>query len=165
MNQLNTADKIKSKDGNVELTLTELESENQTKSEETKDVHLEADDQTKWKQEDSSNVEDDQSTDSTRTSEDQNDQTSENTRHNLESNDGSKCTEEVVDATDDQLKTEGNEEESEDEEEEEDDDDDEGWITPSNLQQVQKDMGGLDEDVDDIVVGCMTTDFAMQVSG
>ncbi len=55
-------------------------------------------------------------------------------------------------------------EEDEEGEEAEEDDDEEGWITPSNLQEVQKDMGGVDEEPEDIIVGCMTSDFAMQVS-
>ena len=52
--------------------------------------------------------------------------------------------------------------ESEDGEEEEDE---EGWITPDNLQQVCEEMGGvLDEIPESLSVGCITTDFAMQVS-
>ncbi|XP_043937719.1 RNA-binding protein NOB1 [Protopterus annectens] len=41
------------------------------------------------------------------------------------------------------------------------DDDDEGWITPSNIKQIQKDMGCTEAPVN-IVVGCLTTDFSMQ---
>uniref|UniRef100_A0A493U1B2 NIN1 (RPN12) binding n=1 Tax=Anas platyrhynchos platyrhynchos TaxID=8840 RepID=A0A493U1B2_ANAPP len=52
------------------------------------------------------------------------------------------------------------EEEEEDEDEEESDD--EGWITPSNLKQVQQDLGHCDTAPADIQVGCVTTDFAMQ---
>ena len=45
-----------------------------------------------------------------------------------------------------------------------DDDDDEGWITPENLRQVCEEMGGvLDELPQSLPVGCITTDFAMQV--
>ncbi|NXT82011.1 NOB1 protein, partial [Zapornia atra] len=50
--------------------------------------------------------------------------------------------------------------------EEEDDDEeesgDEGWITPSNLKQVQQDMGHCDTTPISVQVGCVTTDFAMQ---
>ena len=51
--------------------------------------------------------------------------------------------------------------ESHDEEEE---DDDEGWITPENFQQACEEMGGVTEDLpQSLAVGCVTTDFAMQV--
>ena len=44
------------------------------------------------------------------------------------------------------------------------DGDDDGWITPENVQQAKKDMGGLVEAcLEGVVVGCMTNDFAMQV--
>lgn len=45
--------------------------------------------------------------------------------------------------------------------EDDDDDDDGGWITPSNLKQVQLDVGN-GESPADVKVGCLTTDFAMQ---
>ncbi|NXD73883.1 NOB1 protein, partial [Eolophus roseicapillus] len=51
---------------------------------------------------------------------------------------------------------------SADEEEDEEESDDEGWITPSNLKQVQQDTGHCDTAPDGIQVGCVTTDFAMQ---
>lgn len=54
-------------------------------------------------------------------------------------------------------------EEEEEEEEDEEESDDEGWITPSNLKQVQQDLGHCDMAPADIQVGCVTTDFAMQV--
>uniref|UniRef100_A0A8B9BEH5 RNA-binding protein NOB1 n=1 Tax=Anser brachyrhynchus TaxID=132585 RepID=A0A8B9BEH5_9AVES len=54
------------------------------------------------------------------------------------------------------------EQEKEDEEEDEEESDDEGWITPSNLKQVQQDLGHCDTAPADIQVGCVTTDFAMQ---
>lgn len=47
------------------------------------------------------------------------------------------------------------------EEEEDVEDDNEGWITPSNIQQIYRDMG-CSETTAEIKVGCMTTDFAMQ---
>jgi len=47
--------------------------------------------------------------------------------------------------------------------EEENDDDDEGWITPSNIKEMkQKIISEVDVEVKP-VVGCLTTDFAMQV--
>ncbi|XP_006006820.1 RNA-binding protein NOB1 isoform X2 [Latimeria chalumnae] len=46
-------------------------------------------------------------------------------------------------------------------EEEEDEDDGGSWITPSNIKQIQQDMGSHEAPVD-IKVGCLTTDFAMQ---
>ncbi len=59
----------------------------------------------------------------------------------------------------------------EDEEEEEDGDSDEEeedgggrWITPSNLKQVKKAMGDKNSEPARVTVGCLTTDFAMQVS-
>ncbi|KAM6058127.1 RNA-binding protein NOB1 isoform 2-T2 [Chlamydotis macqueenii] len=51
---------------------------------------------------------------------------------------------------------------SAEEEEDEEESDDEGWITPSNLKQVQQDTGRCDAAPDGIQVGCVTTDFAMQ---
>ncbi|XP_074142196.1 RNA-binding protein NOB1 [Sminthopsis crassicaudata] len=49
----------------------------------------------------------------------------------------------------------------EDEDEDEDEDDDRGWITPSNIKQVQQELGQYDNP-DNVQVGCVTTDFAMQ---
>ncbi|MBN3273474.1 NOB1 protein, partial [Polyodon spathula] len=42
-----------------------------------------------------------------------------------------------------------------------DDNDDGGWITPSNIKQIQQDMGCC-ETPSKMQVGCLTTDFAMQ---
>ncbi|XP_053555445.1 RNA-binding protein NOB1 isoform X2 [Bombina bombina] len=44
---------------------------------------------------------------------------------------------------------------------EEDVDDGDGWITPSNIKQIHQDMGIREAPVN-VVVGCLTTDFAMQ---
>ena len=58
---------------------------------------------------------------------------------------------------------EGQEEKGEEEEEEEEGDDD-SWITPDNYQSVCDSIGGMmEESIDEISVGCMTTDYAMQV--
>ncbi|KFP19194.1 RNA-binding protein NOB1, partial [Egretta garzetta] len=51
---------------------------------------------------------------------------------------------------------------SAEEEEDEEESDDEGWITPSNLKQVQQDTGHCDTAPVGVQVGCVTTDFAMQ---
>lgn len=53
-------------------------------------------------------------------------------------------------------------EEEHEEEEEVEDDDGGGWITPSNLKQVQMDVGHSVNSAN-VKVGCVTTDFAMQV--
>lgn len=50
------------------------------------------------------------------------------------------------------------------EEEEEDDEDGGGWITPSNIKQIQMNAGECPPS-ESVTVGCLTTDFAMQVSG
>ncbi|KAG8437509.1 hypothetical protein GDO86_008277 [Hymenochirus boettgeri] len=44
---------------------------------------------------------------------------------------------------------------------EEDENDDEGWITPSNFKQIHQDMGMWETPIN-VLVGCLTTDFAMQ---
>lgn len=51
----------------------------------------------------------------------------------------------------------------EEEEDEDEESDDEGWITPSNLKQAQQDTGHCDTAPVGVQVGCVTTDFAMQV--
>ncbi|CAK6983963.1 RNA-binding protein NOB1 isoform X1 [Scomber scombrus] len=50
----------------------------------------------------------------------------------------------------------------EEEEEEDDDDDGGGWITPSNIKQVKMDTADWAAPAD-VRVGCLTTDFAMQI--
>ncbi|XP_060109749.1 RNA-binding protein NOB1 [Heteronotia binoei] len=60
-----------------------------------------------------------------------------------------------------QAQPKGPESAEKDGSEEEDDDDDEGWITPSNIRQIQQDAGQGAEPAD-VLVGCLTTDFAMQ---
>ncbi|XP_005093274.2 RNA-binding protein NOB1 [Aplysia californica] len=51
----------------------------------------------------------------------------------------------------------------EEEEEEEEDEDDEGWITPSNINDVKRSYGVETVKAGSLVsVGCLTTDFAMQ---
>ncbi len=53
---------------------------------------------------------------------------------------------------------------SEEEEDGDDDDDDEGWINPGNVEQACIEMGGvMEEKPVGVAVGCVTTDFAMQV--
>ena len=58
----------------------------------------------------------------------------------------------------------GEESDSDDDDEDDDDsDDDDGWITPSNIRSVKEKMGGSDVEKAEVSVGCLTTDFAMQV--
>lgn len=57
---------------------------------------------------------------------------------------------------------EGSEEEGGGGDDEDDDDDGGGWITPSNIKQVKLD-GQNGKPAADVKVGCVTTDFAMQV--
>ena len=58
----------------------------------------------------------------------------------------------------------GDDDSTNDDDGDDDDDDDDGWITPENVQEARKEMGGLvEEQLEGVVVGCMTTDFAMQV--
>ncbi len=46
----------------------------------------------------------------------------------------------------------------------EDSDDEDSWITPGNYQMACEQMGGaLETGLDGIAVGCVTTDYAMQV--
>ena len=63
------------------------------------------------------------------------------------------------DSLEDEIKEYSSEEESDDSS------DDEGWITPGNVDEVNKIMtGGTgDSDTAACTVGCLTTDFAMQV--
>ncbi|XP_066540346.1 RNA-binding protein NOB1 [Hoplias malabaricus] len=61
---------------------------------------------------------------------------------------------------DEELEEEQEDEELEEEQEDEEDDGG-GWITPSNLKQVQMDVGHWQQSTN-VKVGCVTTDFAMQ---
>ena len=48
--------------------------------------------------------------------------------------------------------------------EEEDNDDDDDWITPDNLHRAREQMGGATTvSAKGVAVGCLTTDFSMQV--
>ncbi|CAL1604673.1 unnamed protein product [Knipowitschia caucasica] len=49
----------------------------------------------------------------------------------------------------------------EEEEEDEEEEDGGGWITPSNIKQVKLESGDWSQ-AEDVTVGCLTTDFAMQ---
>lgn len=52
----------------------------------------------------------------------------------------------------------------EDEEDDDDDDDDnDGWITPGNIRSLKQKMANVDQEKKAVEVGCVTTDFAMQV--
>ncbi|XP_072013382.1 RNA-binding protein NOB1-like [Amphiura filiformis] len=147
LNQLNTSDSTSattSADGNIELTLSRLDDQ----TSDQQDVQTKSSAQAT----NSSLGESGEQVNSSilRTSDDQKEGVND---ENLRPSDQ------------DELEEKGDleeTEEDEEQEEEEDDDDDEGWITPSNLEEAHKGMGGLDEEAADIVVGCMTTDFAMQ---
>lgn len=65
--------------------------------------------------------------------------------------------------TEDHSDDEDKENEPEGEQEEEDEDDGGGWITPSNIRQVKMESGHWTAPAD-VKVGCLTTDFAMQVT-
>ena len=63
---------------------------------------------------------------------------------------------------------EDDEDKDDEDEDEDDEEDDEGWITPGNLEQIRrKNQMGDDEKEEirdtQIKVGCMTSDFSMQV--
>jgi RNA-binding protein NOB1 len=65
----------------------------------------------------------------------------------------------TADMLEDVEEDEGIEEDEEDDE----DDDDDGWITPSNITTLKQKMAGHDHEKAAVDVGCLTTDFAMQV--
>lgn len=66
------------------------------------------------------------------------------------------------DAAAQQDPSEGEDKENQPEAEGEEDDDGGGWITPSNIGQVKMDSADWTAAAD-VTVGCVTTDFAMQV--
>lgn len=78
--------------------------------------------------------------------------------------DGDTLTEEIT-----EVDSDDDDEEDEEEEEDSTELDDDGWITPSNVNTVNLHMTGVDttpsvsEAKKKCVVGCLTTDFAMQV--
>lgn len=72
-------------------------------------------------------------------------------------------TDEPEDQSDDEDKENEPGDDEEEEEEGDDDDDGGGWITPSNIKQVKMDSADWTAPAD-VKVGCLTTDFAMQVT-
>lgn len=60
------------------------------------------------------------------------------------------------------VPSEEEEEDGFEESKEDSDDDGGGWITPSNIKQIQQELEQCDVPKD-VRVGCVTTDFAMQV--
>lgn len=54
--------------------------------------------------------------------------------------------------------------EDEDNDDDDDDDNDDGWITPSNIKSMKERMGDVNTQKADVPVGCLTTDFAIQVN-
>jgi len=79
---------------------------------------------------------------------------------------GTKDENESIEEDTEQMDEDENIEESDEGiEEDEDDDDDEGWITPSNLKAKKLEMlgaNGIPEEDKEIIVACLTNDFAMQ---
>jgi len=59
------------------------------------------------------------------------------------------------------------EDDDDDESESDDDiDDDEGWITPGNIEAMKRStVASTDTELNNLPVACVTTDYAMQVSG
>lgn len=64
--------------------------------------------------------------------------------------------------TEHQPSEEQSHDEDKENEPEEDEDDEGGWITPSNIRQLKMDSANWTASAD-VKVGCLTTDFAMQV--
>lgn len=62
-----------------------------------------------------------------------------------------------------EMLEETEEDEGIEEDEEEEEDDDDGWITPSNITSLKQKMSHADQERVAVCVGCVTTDFAMQV--
>ena len=62
-----------------------------------------------------------------------------------------------------EMLEETEEDEGIEEDEEDDDDDDDGWITPGNIRSLKQKMANVDQERKAVEVGCVTTDFAMQV--
>lgn len=62
-----------------------------------------------------------------------------------------------------EMLEDADEDEGIEEDEEEEEDDDDGWITPSNITTLKQKMVSLDHEKVSVTVGCLTTDFAMQV--
>ncbi|XP_045674584.1 RNA-binding protein NOB1 [Phyllostomus hastatus] len=67
----------------------------------------------------------------------------------------------LIDEGEDVASEDEKEENGFEERKDEDSDDDEGWITPSNIKQIQRDFEQCTVPKD-VRVGCVTTDFAMQ---
>lgn len=62
-----------------------------------------------------------------------------------------------------EMLEETEEDEGIEEDEEEEEEDDDGWITPSNIKSLKQKMTHADQERVAVCVGCVTTDFAMQV--
>lgn len=62
-----------------------------------------------------------------------------------------------------EMLEETEEDEGIEEDEEEEEEDDDGWITPSNITSLKQKMSHADQERVAVCVGCVTTDFAMQV--
>lgn len=60
------------------------------------------------------------------------------------------------------LRADSDEEEDEMSDESDSDDEDDGWITPNNIKDIKQKMGNLPTEEADVMVGCLTMDFAIQ---
>ena len=58
---------------------------------------------------------------------------------------------------------EGSDDDVDNDDDDEEDDDGGGWITPSNIKKMKSKMGMGDSERACVPVGCLTTDFSMQV--
>lgn len=74
-------------------------------------------------------------------------------------NEGSECT-----SNSEEEEEYDDEEEDEDADDDDDDDDDTNWVTPSNITNLKRIVHGGNYDSKEVIVGCMSTDFAVQVS-
>ena len=88
-------------------------------------------------------------------------------QNNNETEEGNKSLENET-SENEQVEEDGDENVNENEEENDGDEDEEGWIKPSNLEQMKK-LSIIESEQQNIEnlqikVGCMTSDFSMQVS-
>lgn len=89
------------------------------------------------------------------------------------SSDESECVQEEDEETQEENEEEEEEEDEDDDEDgeegsdqanDEEEDDDSGWVTPSNFAHLRRNINGGDTEEKEITVGCMSTDFSVQVS-
>lgn len=74
------------------------------------------------------------------------------------------CASNVMKGEEKKESTNNSEENGDEMVEELSDSDDEGWVTPENIHEVCEKMGGvMEEQPEKVTVGCITTDYSMQV--